>query len=444
MTDTIDTLLNLIQAARKAGADAADALMVSSASLSVGRRLDKPERLERSESLNFGLRVFVGKRQAVVSSTDMRPDTLAGLVDRAVSMARIVPADEFAGLADPRQLTETFPELDLCDQVEATTGGLIERARAVEAAALAVSGVTNSEGAEATWGRSDVTLVASNGFAQRYSRSRFSAAASVVAGSGDAMQSESEHSSTIYQKDLWTAERIGRQAGEKAVAKLNPRKVESARVPVVFDPEVASGLLGSLASAISGNTIARGTSFLKDSLGKRIFPESVTVWDDPFIERGLRSKPFDGEGIQPIRRPVIHDGYLTTWIMDLRSSRQLGLTSTGHAARGTGGPPAPSPSNLFFAPGRISRDQLLRDVGTGFYVTGLMGQGNSVVTGDFSQGATGFWIENGVLSYPVSEVTVAGNLRQMFLNMVLADDLDHRFGIDAPTVAIDGMTLAGR
>jgi PmbA protein len=444
MTDTLAVLDDLIQSARKAGADAADALMVSSASLSIGRRLDKPERLERSESLDFGLRVFVGKRQAVVSSTDMRPATLKGLVERAVAMARVVPPDEFAGLAEPNQLAEMFPELDLCDPVEPTTDELIERARAMEAVAMAVPGITNSEGADAGWSRSDVALVASNGFAQRYKRSRFSAGVSVIAGTGDSMEVDRDYTVAVHARDLLSAEETGRRAGERTVAKLNPRKIDSVRVPVVFDPRVASGFLSGLASAISGNVIARGTSFLKDSLGKRIFPESVTVWDDPFIEKGLRSKPFDGEGIQPMRRPIIHDGYLTTWIMDLRSSRQLGLTSTGHAARGTGGPPAPSPTNLFFAPGKISRAQLLKDVGTGFYVTGLMGQGNNLVTGDFSQGATGFWIEDGELSYPVSEVTVAGNLRDMFLNMTLADDLERRFGIDSPTLAIHSMTLAGR
>ena len=444
MTDTIALLDDLIQSARKAGADAADALMVSSASLSVGRRLDKPERLERSESLDFGLRVFIGKRQAVVSSTDMRRETLQGLVDRAVAMARVVPADEFAGLAESRQLAEEFPELDLCDPVAPAAEELVERAAALESAARAVPGITNSDGAESAWSRSDVTLVASNGFAQRYSRSRFSAGVHVIAGTGDEMQVDGDYTSAIYAHDLKAAADVGRSAGERAVARLNPRKVESAKVPIVFDPRVASGILSTLAGAISGSAIARGTSFLKDSLGKRVFPDTITVWDDPFIERGLRSKPFDGEGIQPMRRPIIHDGYLTTWVMDLRAARQLGFTSTGHAARGTGGPPAPSPTNLSFAPGKMSRAALLESVGTGFYVTGVMGSGGSLITGDYSQGAWGFWIENGQLSYPVSEVTVAGNLRDMFLNMVLADDLERRYGIDSPTFAVEGMTLAGR
>jgi PmbA protein len=443
-TDTIALLDDLIGKAVSSGADAADALMGVSESLSVGRRMDKPERLERSESIDFGLRVFVGKRQAVVSSTDMRPETLKDLVTRAVAMAHAVPEDEFAGLATGEQLATDFPELDLCDNSEPQAEELIDLARRCEAAALDVDGITNSEGAESSWSRSHITLVASNGFAQRYSRSRFSIGVSPIAGSGDSMERDYDHTTAIHFGDLESPEAIGRSAAEKAVRRMGPRKVETARVPIVFDPRVGSGLLGALAGAITGSAVARGSSYLKDSLGKQILPPGVTIWDDPFRQRGLRSRPFDGEGVQPMKRPLVHDGYLTSWIMDLRSARQLGFTSTGHAARGTGGPPAPSPSNLYFQPGTIGRDDLLRQVGTGLYVTGLMGIGSNMITGDYSQGALGFWIENGELSYPVSEVTIAGNLKDMFLNMTLASDLTHRYGIDAPTLAIEGMTLAGR
>ena len=444
MTNTISRLDDLIKLALASGADAADALLVDSASLSVGRRMRKAEKLERSESIDFGLRVFVGKRQATVASTDLKPETLRGLVERAIDMARVVPEDEFAGIAEPEQLATTFIDLDLYDPTEPTAEQLIERASSAEEAALAVAGVTNSGGASAGWGRTIVTLVASNGFAQSYYRSSNSVSVGVIAGSGDEMQSDYDFSSAPFMTDLTAPEIVGRSAGEQTVRKLHPRKVDSARVPIILDPQVANGIIGSLASAISGPAIARGSSFLKDSLGKQILPESLTIMDDPFLLRGHRSKPFDGEGIAPMQRPIVHNGRLTTWLMDLRSARQLGFVSTGHAARGTGGPPAPSPSNLYLCAGPLSREELLRETGTGFYVTGLMGQGVNGITGDYSRGANGFWIENGEIGYPVAEVTIAGNMKDMFMNMTPANDLTHRYGIDSPTLRIEGMTLAGR
>ena len=373
--DTIPLLDDLIASALRAGADAADAIIAEAASVSVGRRMDKPERLERSESTDLGLRVFVGQRQATVSSTDLRPETLRGMVERAVSMARAVPEDAFAGLAEGHQLAEDWPELDLCDPVEPTVEELVERARTAEAAAMAVPGVMNSDGVDTAWSRSTVTLVASNGFAQATRRSRHILSVSVLAGGSGEMERDYDMTTAIYLEDLRDPAAIGRSAGERAVRRCNPRKVQTARVPVVLDPRVSAGLVGTLAGAISGTAIARGTSFLKDSLGKQILPAGVSIIDDPFMQRGVRSRPFDGEGISPMRRPIVHDGYLTTWIMDLRSSRQLGLISTGHAARGTGGPPSPSPSNLYMEGGKLTREELLREVGTGFYVTELMGMG---------------------------------------------------------------------
>jgi PmbA protein len=443
MTDTISRLDDLIRQAINAGADAADALLVDSASLSVGRRMRKPENLERSELIDFGLRVFIGKRQASVSSTDLKPETLSQLVDKALQMARVVPEDEFAGIAEPEQLAKDWPELDLYDSSEPDPEFLIERASILEEAALAVPGVTNSSGAEASWGRSTITLVASNGFAGQYRRSSNSLSVGVLAGEGDEKQSDHDYSFGAFLADLEDPAVVGKSAGERTVAKMNPRKIDTMRVPIVLDPRVAGGLLGTLAGAISGSSIARGLSFLKDSLGEQILPAGVTIMDDPYLRRGHRSKPFDGEGIAPMQRPIVNDGYLTTWLLDLRSARQLGLLSTGHAARGTGGPPAPSPSNLYLTGGKISRDELLRQVGNGLYVTGLMGQGANMTTGDYSRGATGFWIENGVLTYPVAEVTIAGNMKYMFRNLTPATDLQHRYGIDSPTLRIDGMTIAG-
>ncbi|MBP2300096.1 TldD/PmbA family protein [Azospirillum picis] len=439
----LNLLDDLIAKARTAGADAADAVLFDSASVSLAQRLGKTEKLERSESGDLGLRVFIGKRQAIVSSTDRSAKALDELVERAIAMARVVPEDGFAGIADPAQLARTWPDLDVCDPEEPAAETLIERARIAEEAALAVDGVTNSEGADAGWSRSTIAIAASNGFAGSYGVSRQSLSASVIVGTGTGMERDYDYDSKVYGADLRDAAAIGREAGERAVRRLNPRRVKSCKVPVVFDPRVSRGLLGHLTGAISGPSIARGTSFLKDRMGQRIFAPSITIVDDPHVKRGLRSRPFDAEGVEVKRRTLIEDGVLTTWLLDLRSARQLGLQTTGHAARGTSGPPGPAPANVYMAAGARSRADMLAEIKDGFYVTDLMGMGVNGVTGDYSRGAGGFWIENGEITYPVNEITIAGNLKDMFLNMEAADDLELRFGMDAPTVRIDGMTIAG-
>jgi len=439
----LNLLDDLIAKARAAGADAADAVLFDSASVSLAHRLGKTEKLERSESGDLGLRVFVGKRQAIVSSTDRSGKALDELVERAIAMARVVPEDGFAGIADPEQLARSWPDLDICDDEEPSAETLIERARIAEEAALAVQGVTNSEGGDAGWSRSTIAIAASNGFAGSYGVSRQSLSASVLAGTGTGMERDYDYDSKVYGADLRDPAEIGREAGERAVRRLNPRRVKSCKVPVFFDPRVSRGLLGHLTGAISGPSIARGTSFLKDRMGQQIFASSITIVDDPHVKRGLRSRPFDAEGVEVSRRTLIEDGVLTTWLLDLRSARQLGLTTTGHAARGTSGPPGPAPANVYMAAGKRSRADMLAEIKDGFYVTDLMGMGVNGVTGDYSRGAGGFWIENGQITYPVNEITIAGNLKDMFLNMEAADDLELRFGMDAPTVRIDGMTIAG-
>ncbi|HEY0833556.1 MAG TPA: metallopeptidase TldD-related protein [Azospirillum sp.] len=442
-TELLNLLEDLIRRARGAGADAADAVLFDSASVSLSQRLGKPERLERSESGDLGLRVFVGKRQAIVSSTDRSRQALDELVERAVAMARVVPEDPFTGLADPELLARTWPDLDTCDPDEPAIELLIEQARAAEEAALAVEGVTNSEGADAGWSRSTICIAASNGFAGSYAVSRRSLSASVLAGTGTGMERDYEYDSKVYGSDLRAAADIGREAGERAVRRLNPRKVKSQKVPVVYDPRVSRGMVGHLTGGISGPSVARGTSFLKDKLDQVIFPATVSIIDDPFVRRGLRSRPFDAEGVAVEKRTIIDGGRLTTWLLDLRSARQLGLKTTGHASRGTSGPPGPAPSNIYMAPGQRSREDIIGEIEDGLYVTELMGSGVNGVTGDYSRGASGFWIENGQLAYPVSELTVAGNLKDMFLNMEAASDLELRYGMDAPTIRIDGMTVAG-
>jgi PmbA protein len=441
-----DTLQALVEAARKAGAHSADAILVESASLSVQRRLGKTEGIERAERFDLGLRVFVGEdgklRQAIVSSTDPSTAGFAALAERAVAMARAVPEDPHGGLA-PAPDGLVAVDLDLADASEPEAEALAERAAAAEEAALAVPGVNNTEGAEAGYGRHTVALAASNGFAGEYGRTSHSISVTALAGQGTGMERDYDYSYAVHLSDLEDAALLGRRAGERAVARLNPRRPKTARMPVVYDPRVAPSLLGHLAGAINGASVARGTSFLKDRLGQRVLPPGLNVVDDPTRRRGLRSRPFDGEGMKGVRRAIVEDGVLTTWILDWRSARQLNQASTGHASRGTGGPPSPSPTNLWLEPGSVSPAALMADIREGLYVTELIGMGVNGITGDYSRGAAGFAIRNGALAEPVSEITVAGNLRDMLLNLTPADDLRFKRGTDAPTIRVEGLTVAG-
>jgi PmbA protein len=443
LRDPQKTLETLLAAARRQGADAADALLVENVSASVSYRLGKLEDVERSEGYDLGLRVFVGNRVAFVSSSDFSDDAIAALPARALEMARLAPEDKFAGLAPTERLARDIPQLDLEDPEEPSAEILVARARDAEQAGLAVPGVTNSEGGGASFSRSGIALATSTGFYGRYAGTSHSIGVAVLAGEGTGMERDYDHASARHAVDLQSAEAIGRSAGEKTVRRLNPRKVKSQNVPVVFDPREAGGLIGHLAGAISGSGVARGTSFLKDRMGAALFAPHVTIIDDPHRLRGLRSKPFDGEGVANQRRALIDKGVLTTWLLDCASAKQLGLATTGHAARGTGGPPAPSATNLYMEAGTLSRQALIADIKQGFYVTELMGMGVNGVTGDYSRGAAGFWIENGEIAYPVSEVTIAGNLKDMFLHLTPASDLEFRYGTNAPTCRIEGMTIAG-
>jgi PmbA protein len=441
--NTLERLNDLVAAAKRAGADAADALLVQNASLSVSRRLGKIEQLERAEGFDLGLRVFLGKRQAIVSSTDADPKGFAALAERAVAMARVVPEDAFGGLPDRFDAPRDAAPLDLLDPTEPTAEELIARAAAAEDAALAVKGITNSEGADAAWSRAAIALVMSNGFAGTYARSSHSLSCTALAGSGTAMERDYEWSSVVHLADLEDPATIGRKAAEKTLARLNPVRAKTARIPVVYDPRVSASLLGHLAGAINGAAVARGTSFLREFLGKPVLAKGLTVRDDPTRRRGLRSRPFDGEGMAGQPRAIVQDGVLTTWLMDWRSARQLGMASTGHASRGTGGPPGPAATNVWLEPGAVTPAALMADIAEGLYVTDLIGMGVNGVTGDYSRGAAGFMIRNGQRAEPVSEITIAGNLKDMFMRMTAADDLVFRRGSDAPTIRIEGMTLAG-
>ncbi len=439
----LDRVNGLVEKAIKSGADAADAIYVEGTSVSTACRKGAPEMLSRSEGYDLGLRVFVGKRQAMVSSSDFSKDALEDLVERAVAMAKVVPEDPYCGLAPSDLLGGDVPDLDDYDPIEPSGDVLEHRAREAEDAARSIKGITNSEGAEAGWGQSVVALAGSNGFSATRAGSSHSISVSVIAGEGTDMERDYDYAVCVHGEDLPSAAGLGKSAGEKAVRRLNPKKVETAQVPVIFDPRVSNSIMRHLAGAINGVSVARGTIFLKDMMGKQVFSDGIVVVDDPLRQRGLNSKAFDAEGIATQRRNFIEDGVLQSWVLDLRSSRQLGLETTGNASRGTSSAPSPSATNFYLAPGAISRDDLIAGVDNGFYVTELIGMGINGVTGDYSRGAGGFWIENGEISFAVSEMTIAGNLKDMFMNLTPADDLEFKFGTNAPTLRIDDLTVAG-
>ena len=438
-----DLAERLVAAARRAGADAADALAVRSVSLAVEVREGAVEESERSEGDDVGLRAFVGRRQAVVSTNDVKAD-VAALAERAVAMAKAAPEDPFAGLADPARLARDVPDLDLLDPDLPTVALLEERAQRAERAGLAVKGVTRSGGASASAGIGGMVLVTSHGFRGASLSSGQSVSMTAIAGEGTAMERDYDYSSALHGVDLDPPEKVGRTAGERTVERLNPRKVKSKRVPVVFDRRVAGSLVSHLASAVNGAAVARKTSFLRDRLGQRLFRTGIHVLDDPLRRRGLRSRPFDAEGVATRRLAMVEDGVLASWFLDSATARELGFASTGHAQRGVSSTPAPGPSNLHLAAGNDTPEALMADIAEGFYVTDLIGVGVNQVTGDYSRGASGFWIENGKRSYPVSEVTIAGNLIDMFQTLLPANDLEFRFGTNAPSVRVEGLTIAGR
>ena len=442
MTDM--TLLDdALAVARSAGADAADALLVRRQSLEVSWRLGDLEELERKEDRDLGLRVFVGRRQACGSTSRLDPDSLRGFVRELVASAAHLPEDRWAGIADPEELAGAVPDLDLVDAAEPTPEQLMERAAAAEDAGRAVPGISNSQGASASWSRSIVMLAASNGLRCTYGRTAHRLGATMLAGSGTAMERDSEYRAATHLADLPPPEAVGRLAGERTVRRLSPRKAATASVPVVFDPRVAGSLVGPVVSAANGAAIARKTSFLKDRLGQQLFAKGIRIVDDPLRMRGLRSQSFDAEGVATKKLAVIDDGVLTAWLLDSATARELGLTTTGHAHRGVSSSPSPGSYNLHLEAGELTPRELIADVEQGFYVTDLIGSGVNGVTGDYSRGASGFWIENGEITYPVSEITIAGHLIEMFKSLTPANDLAFRYGTNAPTVRIEGLTVGG-
>ncbi len=443
-TALADRAERLVKAARAAGADAADAVAVRSVSLSVEVRDGAVEESERSESDDLGLRVLVGRSQAVVSSNDLSADGIKPLAERAVAMARAAPEDRFAGLADEKLLAHDFPDLDLLDPDLPTVAQLEAAARAAESAGLDVKGVAKSGGASASAGIGGTVLVTSHGFHGAYLGSRHTLAMTAIAGTGTGMERDYDYSSTLHAADLESPEKVGRTAGERAVKRINPRKVTTRKVPVLFDPRIAGTIVGHLASAVNGASIARKTSFLRDKMGQKLFTDGLRIIDDPLRKRGLRSRPFDDEGVAGKPLALIDDGILRSWLLDCGTARELNLVTTGHAQRGPSSTPSPGPSNLHLEAGRLTPGELIADIRDGFYVTDLIGMGANMITGDYSRGASGFWIENGKRTYAVSEVTIAGHLLDIFRNLTPANDLEFRYGTNAPTLRLEGLTVAGQ
>lgn len=436
-------LETLIKKARSLGADAADGVYVESMGVSAAIRNGDLSTLERSENAELGLRVLVGKRQACVSSCDLHKDRLAGMVERAVAMAKLAPEDPYAGLADKTELAASIRDLDLFDGIEISAEKLVASAKEMEAVARADARITNVEESIAGWGLSGFAFVASNGFSGGYRGTSHSLSIETVAGAGTNMVRDYDYSTALHYENLRTPQDVAASASARTISRLHARKMPTGKIPVVFAPRVASGILRNFLGAISGAAIARKTSFLADCLGAAIFAPGVTLTDAPHMKRGLRSRPFDGEGLPTLERAIVEKGTLTTWLLNCSAARQLKMQSTGHASRGVGNVPGISASNFYMENGTVSPEQLIADIAEGFYVTETMGHGGDILTGDYSQGAAGFWIEKGQIAFPVHEMTIAGNLKPMFLNLTPANDLTHRYGIDAPTLRVEGMTVAG-
>jgi PmbA protein len=433
---------SLVERGIRAGATTADALYVGDRSSAVQVRLGELEDVSRSEGEGIGLRLFVGQRSATAASSDLSDEALGTLVERCMAMAREAPEDPYAGLAPPELLQSgALPELDSEDDEEPLPDALKTRALEAETAALSVTGVTNSSGCGASASASIIALATSGGFSGAHGSTGHGVSASVVAGEGSTMQRDHDWHSVRHLADLESASEIGRRAGERAVARLNPSRPKPGKYPVIFDPRVSSTLLGHFSGAIAGSSIARKTSLLLDKLGEKIFASGVTIVDDPLRRRGLRSRPFDGEGLRVSRQELVSDGILNSWIAESASARQLGIAPAGHAARGVGGAPGASPSNLYIEPGSRGREDLFAAFPEAVLVIELIGQGVNPVTGDYSRGAVGFMVRDGAIAEPVAEITIASNLADMFATLEAGSDLEFRRGIDAPTILVPEMTV---
>ena len=427
----------LIKKSKKAGAEDVDVVYVENTNIDVGCRLKKIEKLERSESNDLGLRFIKNKKQVIVSSNDLSNKSLEELVYKASNMVKAVPKDPYCSIAEKKDLIKKIPNLNILENKEPSINSLKNKVIEAEKAGLNVNGVTNSEGSEIGWNKSKIHLFNSNGLNVNYQSSNYSIYVVLIAGKGTSMEREYEFASSVSEKDLIKPSIVGKKAGEKAVKRLKPRKIKTSKIPV------ANSFLRYLSSSINGNSIARGTSFLKKKLNKKIFSENINIVDNPLKKGGLQSKPFDGEGLETKKTEIVKNGELKTWILDLSTAKQLKLKSTGHASRGISSPPSPNPTNLYFEPGNISKKNLIGNIKKGIYLTELMGSSVNLINGDYSRGGSGFWIDKGEITYPINEITIADNLNEMFKRIILADDLEFKQGLNSPTMLIENMTVAG-
>ena len=442
-----DVMNILIDTALSNGATAAACVLSRSRGLSLTRRLGKDETLERYEDFDTGLRVFVGNKIASVSTNDNSEAAIRDVAKRAVDMAKIAPQDNFSLIASQETLND-FPihnsiSVDSYDEVEPSIDIIRDRAKEVEDSALSVKGITNSDGADASWGEGETLLMTSNGFFGSSKKSNHSVSVVVIAEKDGKMERDYDYSSKVFGKDLRNSNHIGIEAAKKTLARIGATKPLTGKYPVIFDPRVSRSIAGHFASAINGSAIARKTSFLKDMLNKQIANPAINIIDDPFLKRGLGSRLFDAEGLGSRKYTLIKDGVLEQWLLDLSSAKQLNLKPSGNAKRGISGPPSPGTSNFMISPGDVTPDDLIKNVSDGFFVTDMIGSSVSMITGDYSRGASGFWIKNGELSIPITEATIAGNLKEMFMTLKPANDIDYSHSINSPTLLIEGMTIAG-
>ena len=433
----------LIKKSRKSGADSVDVVYIENTNIDVGCRLKKIEKLERSESNDIGLRFIKNKKQVIVSSNDLTKKNLEELIYKASKMVGAIPRDPHCSIAKKKDLIKKIPNLEIFDSKEPTIKSLKDKVIEAENAGLNVKGVTNSEGAEIGWNKSKIYLFNSNGLNVSYQSSSYDIYAVLIAGRGTLMEREYEFASSVFEKDLTKSSLLGKKAGELAVKKINPKKIKTSKIPVIFSPRVANSFLKHLSSAINGNSITRGTSFLKKKLNKKIFSSNINIIDNPLKKRGLQSKPFDGEGLETKKTQIIKNGELKTWFLDLATAHQLRLKSTAHASRNISSPPTPSPTNLYFEPSNISPKSLIGNIKKGVYLTELMGSSVNLINGDYSRGGSGFWIDKGEITYPINGITIADNLNEMFKKIILANDLEFKHGLNSPTMLIEDMIVAG-
>ena len=441
-----DLTSDLLAAASKAGAEAADAIAVDGTSISIDVLNGKLEQAERSEGVEIGLRVLVGARQACVSASDINPATLTEMADRAVAMARLAPQDPTIGLADPDQLATSWDAdvLDLIDpSAEPAPAALEEAARQAEAAALAVKGISQVQSATAAYGQRRVHLAATNGFSGGYGRTDHGLSCVAITGAGTDMERDYFGEGRSHAEDMMSPEEVGRMAAERTIARAGARKPPTGAYPVLFDERISSSLIGHLLQASNGTSVARGASWLRDALGEAVLPKGLTILEDPHRPRVTGSRPFDGEGLPTAKREIVADGVLTGWTLDLATARKLNMTSTGNAARGTSAPPSPSVGNIALTQGAASQADLLAQMGTGLMITSMIGSSINPTTGDYSRGASGFWVENGEITYPVNECTVAGNLREMLRTITPANDARTHLSRVVPSLLVEGLTIAG-